>query len=246
MWSRSAAVQSFQDRRAKGFARFETTSDPVNLVGDGRIVGGNSNKEEIQNTFKAILALDLEPLRQSLQSEQYNAYTVLCAFVWRAMKIQKEINCLTEVIVEAFQTAEALDQEYFRTGKAKKSLYGLPFSVKSNFHVKGYDVTVGLAKLLDQPKETTTPFVEFLTGQGAVPFCLTNVPQGLLSYVSSNPLYGTTKNPWDFTRTPGGSSGGEAALMAAGGSAFGIGSDLAGSLRIPASFCGLVSLKPTQ
>uniref|UniRef100_A0A8R1HQM0 Amidase domain-containing protein n=1 Tax=Caenorhabditis japonica TaxID=281687 RepID=A0A8R1HQM0_CAEJA len=134
----------------------------------------------------------------------------------------------------------------FRTGKAKKSLYGLPFSVKSNFHVKGYDVTVGLAKLLDQPKETTTPFVEFLTGQGAVPFCLTNVPQGLLSYVSSNPLYGTTKNPWDFTRTPGGSSGGEAALMAAGGSAFGIGSDLAGSLRIPASFCGLVSLKPTQ
>lgn len=112
--------------------------------------------------------------------------------------------------------------------------------------MENYDVTVGLAKLLEQPKTTTCPMVQFLSDQGAVPFCLTNVPQGLLSYVSSNPIYGTTKNPWDFSRTPGGSSGGEAALLAAGGAAFGIGSDLAGSLRIPAAFCGLVTLKPTQ
>ena len=79
-----------------------------------------------------------------------------------------------------------------------------------------------------------------------IPFVLTNVPQGFLSYTSANTVYGKTLNPHDLTRTPGGSSGGEAALMAAGGTPFGTGSDLGGSMRIPAAFCGLVSLKPTQ
>uniref|UniRef100_A0A1I7SXG3 Amidase domain-containing protein n=1 Tax=Caenorhabditis tropicalis TaxID=1561998 RepID=A0A1I7SXG3_9PELO len=112
--------------------------------------------------------------------------------------------------------------------------------------MNGYEATVGLASLLESKETTTCSFVQFLKNQGAIPFCLTNVPQGLLSYITSNPLYGTTKNPWDFSRTPGGSSGGEAALLAAGGSVFGIGNDLVGSLRIPAAFCGLVTLKPTQ
>ncbi|CAI2349022.1 unnamed protein product [Caenorhabditis sp. 36 PRJEB53466] len=246
MWGKDEAVQQMRTRRAQGFAQFETDSDPSNLVGNARIVGGNESADQIRDTFKSILTLDLESLRKSLQEEKFNAYTVLCAYVWRAMKINKEINAITEVIREAFDYAEQLDSEYYRTEKQKKPLYGLPFSVKSNFFMKGYDVTCGLAKLLNQPKETTCPFVLHLQELGAVPFVLTNVPQGLLSYVSSNPLYGTTKNPWDLTRTPGGSSGGEAALLAAGGAAFGIGSDLAGSLRIPAAFCGLVTLKPTQ
>ncbi|VDM83040.1 unnamed protein product, partial [Strongylus vulgaris] len=80
----------------------------------------------------------------------------------------------------------------------------------------------------------------------SVPFVITNVPQALISFVCSNSVYGTTLNPNDVTRSPGGSSGGEGALFMAGGSAFGIGSDLAGSLRIPAAFCGFVTLKPTE
>ncbi|KAJ1356671.1 hypothetical protein KIN20_014410 [Parelaphostrongylus tenuis] len=79
-----------------------------------------------------------------------------------------------------------------------------------------------------------------------VPFVITNVPQALLSFACSNSVYGTTLNPHDVTRTPGGSSGGEGALFAAGGTPFGMGSDIAGSLRIPAAFCGFVTLKPTQ
>ncbi|CAB60525.1 Monoglyceride lipase faah-4 [Caenorhabditis elegans] len=246
MWGKNrGAVERFQTRREALFDDFKSRSAPASLVNNPRIVKGNETAEQIETTFNEILKLDLIALKSALQTDKYNAYTVLCAFVWRAIDVNSEINCITEVIREAFNTAEALDDNYAQTGE-KGQLFGLPFSVKSNFYMENYDVTVGLAKLLEQPKTTTCPMVQFLSDQGAVPFCLTNVPQGLLSYVSSNPIYGTTKNPWDFSRTPGGSSGGEAALLAAGGAAFGIGSDLAGSLRIPAAFCGLVTLKPTQ
>ena len=80
---------------------------------------------------------------------------------------------------------------------------------------------------------------------GAVPFCLTNVPQTMNTYACSNPVFGLTTHPMDKTRTPGGSSGGEGALIGAGGSILGLGSDIGGSLRVPAHFCGLAALKPT-
>ena len=80
---------------------------------------------------------------------------------------------------------------------------------------------------------------------GGVPFCLTNIPQTMLSYGSSNPIYGATTNPYNTKRSPGGSSSGEAALLAQGGSILGVGSDVGGSLRMPAHFCGITSLKPT-
>ena len=81
---------------------------------------------------------------------------------------------------------------------------------------------------------------------GANPFCLTNVPQTMMSFGSSNPIYGATTNPHDRTRSPGGSSSGEGAILGYGGSILGLGTDRAGSLRIPAAFCGIVSLKPTS
>lgn len=80
---------------------------------------------------------------------------------------------------------------------------------------------------------------------GAIPFCLTNVPQTMNTYACSNPVYGMTTHPLDQERTPGGSSGGEACLIAMGGSILGLGSDVGGSLRIPAHFCGIAALKPT-
>ena len=80
---------------------------------------------------------------------------------------------------------------------------------------------------------------------GAVPFCLTNVPQTMKSFGCSNPIFGETKHPQDDSRTPGGSSGGEACLMALGGSILGIGTDVGGSLRTPAVFCGVAGIKPT-
>ncbi|VDM79324.1 unnamed protein product [Strongylus vulgaris] len=177
------------------------------------------------------------------------------------MEVQERLNCCIEVIREAFDTAAEADRNW--SGKQNKPpLYGIPFSVKGNFYMPGYDCCIGLAKFLDQPRLEECTFVTHLRNIGAVsliffplpvkfslfsvPFVITNVPQALISFVCSNSVYGTTLNPNDVTRSPGGSSGGEGALFMAGGSAFGIGSDLAGSLRIPAAFCGFVTLKPTE
>ncbi|EFO19311.2 hypothetical protein LOAG_09182 [Loa loa] len=112
--------------------------------------------------------------------------------------------------------------------------------------MKGYDCTIGLAKFLQNPMENDCTLVTFLRSQGAIPFVMTTIPQGLLSFSCCSSLYGITSNPHSHSRTPGGSSGGECALFTAGGSTFGIGSDLAGSLRIPASFCGVTTLKLTE
>ncbi|CAL2036702.1 unnamed protein product [Caenorhabditis brenneri] len=242
--SRKRKIRNFRIRQADGFVDFENRTLPANLLHSERINGPKTDAAAIENTFQTILALDFPTLRALLQSEKYNAYTVLSAYVWRAIKTNRKINCITEVIKEAFIDAARLDDEF--RDQSKPVLFGIPFSVKSNFYMNGYEATVGLASLLENRETTTCSLVQFLKDQGAIPFCLTNVPQGLLSYITSNPLYGTTKNPWDFSRTPGGSSGGEAALLAAGGAVFGIGNDLVGSLRIPAAFCGVVTLKPTQ
>ncbi|KJH52261.1 Amidase [Dictyocaulus viviparus] len=187
-----------------------------------------------------------------LQHDEATAVNVLEAYVWKAMEVQKRLNCC----MEAFHTAEEVDKKWSKV-KDKPPMYGIPFSVKGNFYVHksilrisrlvpGYDCCIGLAKFLDQPKIDECSIITHLRSLGAIPFVITNVPQALLSFVCSNAVYGTTVNPFDESRTPGGSSGGEGALFAAGGSPFGIGSDLAGSLRIPAAFCGFVTLKPTQ
>ena len=113
------------------------------------------------------------------------------------------------------------------------------------FYVAGHDSTIGLAQPIGQPAVRDCSFVRALKELHAVPFCLTNVPQTMISFGCSNPVYGETVNPHDRTRTPGGSSGGEAALIAAGGSVLGLGSDVGGSVRVPAHFSGVCGLKPT-
>ncbi|KAM7388342.1 hypothetical protein PAMP_024521 [Pampus punctatissimus] len=98
---------------------------------------------------------------------------------------------------------------------------------------------------LEQPAQQDCVLVEVLKRQGAIPFVKTNVPQSLLNYDCSNPIYGQTLNPQNLQKTPGGSSGGEGALIGGGGSLLGLGTDIGGSIRIPASFCGICGFKPT-
>ncbi|ETN82966.1 hypothetical protein NECAME_07620 [Necator americanus] len=153
-------------------------------------------------------------LGHRLQKDELNAVQALEAYVWKAMEVQERLNCCIEVIKEvgldimdinywsafisqAFDTAAEADKNW-SFSKEKPPLYGIPFSVKGNFYMPGYDCCIGLAKFLGQP------------------------------------------------RSPGGSSGGEGALLMGGGTPFGTGSDLAGSLRIPAAFSGAVTLKPTE
>uniref|UniRef100_A0A671V910 Fatty-acid amide hydrolase 1 n=1 Tax=Sparus aurata TaxID=8175 RepID=A0A671V910_SPAAU len=119
------------------------------------------------------------------------------------------------------------------------------FSVFISQH-KNYDSSCGLIIKLDQPEDKDSVIVEVLKRQGAIPFVKTNLPQGLLNYDCGNPIYGQTVNPCNLQKTPGGSSGGEGALIGGGGSLLGIGTDIGGSVRIPSAFCGICGFKATS
>lgn len=133
-------------------------------------------------------------------------------------------------------------------------LHGLPISLKDQFHVKGVDTTMGYVGWIGgnlgiEPDKTYTvesQIVTELLSLGAVLYCKTSLPQTLLFGETKNNIIGQTLNPINQNLSCGGSSGGEGALMALGGSSVGVGTDIGGSLRIPAGFCGIFSMKPTS
>ncbi|XP_064606003.1 fatty-acid amide hydrolase 1-like [Liolophura sinensis] len=148
-----------------------------------------------------------------------------------------------QVLINLLQDlAKACDNSVSKGGM----LHGVPVSIKENYCLKGYDCTAGIAGLLGNTFQEDAVIVQVLKAQGAVPFIRTNIPQTLLSAECSNPIYGVTVNPHDVSRCPGGSSGGEGALVGSEGSILGFGTDIGGSLRIPAHMCGIYSLKPTR
>ncbi|XP_047645145.1 vitamin D3 hydroxylase-associated protein-like isoform X2 [Phacochoerus africanus] len=191
---------------------------------------------------KPILELPLEKLAQKLQADELSLESALCSYLEEALRVHHEVNCLTDFLEECEEQLQALK-------KLKKTerglLYGVPISLKDPYDCMGHDSTCGLAQFLEKPAAKDGVIVKVLKAQGAIPFVKTNVPQTLLSFDCSNPIYGQTLNPLNLKKTPGGSSGGEGALLAGGGSILGMGTDTGGSIRIPASFCGLCGLRTT-
>ncbi|KAF0297513.1 Fatty acid amide hydrolase 1 [Amphibalanus amphitrite] len=189
-----------------------------------------------------IVELPLAQLIEQLQSGKITATEALRAYQAKAMEITEQYNCITEFVTTAEERAAALDA----LPESKRGpLHGVPISVKDSIDLEGFDSTLGLAKYLDRPAASNATLVQTLIDLGAVPFCKTNVPQTLMSFGCSNPVWGVTTNIRDPARVPGGSSGGEAVLVAAGGSPLGLGSDIGGSARVPALFSGCCGFKPT-
>src|SRR5204862_5109033 len=124
-------------------------------------------------------------------------------------------------------------------------LHGVPISIKSSISVTGMPYEAGTKLRAGAVGETDAPLVSRLRNAGAIVLGVTNPPELLMAWETDNLLYGRTNNPWDLSRTPGGSSGGEAAAMPSGCSAGGVGSDGGGSIRVPAHFSGICGLKPT-
>ena len=142
--------------------------------------------------------------------------------------------------------ARATDaDEALARGNASGVLHGVPVTIKESFAYRGSPNTWGLPSLKDATSPRTAVAVERLESAGAIVIGKTNVPVMLGDWQSYNPIYATTNNPWDLTRTPGGSTGGGAAALAAGLGCLTIGSDLSGSIRIPAHFCGVYGHKPS-
>ncbi|NWT62954.1 VDHAP protein, partial [Erythrocercus mccallii] len=188
----------------------------------------------------AILSLSLLELTGRLQEGSLSPRTVLYTYVEKALEVTQQTNCLRHFIPECEEQLQEVERR-----KEKGLLYGIPVSIKDHIGHKGQLATCGLVQCLGTLMEDDSVLVKVLKRQGAIPFAMTNVPQSLFSYECSNPIFGQTLNPLNPRRSPGGSSGGEAALIAGGGSILGIGSDLGGSIRLPSSFCGLCGLKPT-
>ncbi|KAK3588105.1 hypothetical protein CHS0354_012163 [Potamilus streckersoni] len=194
-----------------------------------------------EEALQAICNLPTSELQEGLQSGKYSALEVLAAYQTKALQVNKRLNCVTEPILEAKANAKSLDEHAEKEGL----LYGIPVSLKENYQLKGYDCTMGLVNYTGKLFKDDAVLVKVLRKQGAIPFVRTNIPQIMMTYECSNPIYGRTDNPYDATRTPGGSTGGEAALITAGGSIIGFGSDIGGSIRVPSHFCGCYGLKTT-
>jgi amidase len=145
-----------------------------------------------------------------------------------------------EALAQAKQADEAVAHN-----QATGALHGVPINVKESFGVQGRPCTWGVPALKDMKAERHSVPVRRLLDAGAILLGATNVPLNLTDHQSFNDIYGRTNNPWDLERSPGGSSGGSAASLAAGMAFFSIGSDIGGSIRVPAAFCGIYGHKPT-
>lgn len=202
---------------------------------------------------RTILGKPIQELVQDVHKQITSPVDILRAYGKVTVKAQEKTNCVTEIL---FPEAEQWAQNEVNL---KGPLAGIPVSLKDSIQVGGFDISVGYSKHTGKPYAKDGAMVRMLkdagkgvkcrvaavllTHAGAVPFVKTNLPITLLSFESTNDVWGRSTNPHNNKYSPGGSTGGESALLAFGGSRIGIGSDVAGSVRVPAHFSGCYSLR---
>jgi amidase len=186
----------------------------------------------------------IKELTEALQARQTSASELVEHTVARIEALDQRLNA---VVVRDFdrarEAATAADVALARGERG--SLLGVPMTIKEAFNVAGLPTTWGFPQFKDFVPNEDALIVSRVKSAGAVILGKTNVPLGLADFQSYNDIYGTTNNPWDIGRSPGGSSGGSAAALAAGFGPLSFGSDIGGSLRVPAHFCGVHAHKPT-
>lgn len=189
--------------------------------------------------------LSATELRLALDRGECSSLDIVDALIARRLQVDPQVRAFVASLdAEARDSAKRADRER-SSGMAVGLLHGMPISIKENIDLQGMDSTMGLRHRQNKPAASDAVTVRVLREQGAIPLGKTNVPQLLLAQESENVIWGMTHNPWHLGRSPGGSSGGEAAAIASGQSPWGIGTDIGGSIRIPCHFCGIAGLKPT-
>lgn len=197
-----------------------------------------------------ILNASVTELLNLLNTDQTTSEEILKVYHSRAISHGLRLELIAESnYQEALVLAKQCDQKRKKTPQEKRAelggLFGIPISIKDSFIQKGLDSTCGQASLVFKPNTKDGEIIALLKARGAIPFIRSNVPQTLGIMDCVNSIWGRGLNPWNNQRAVGGSSGGEGGLIAARCSPIGLGSDALGSVRIPASFCGVVGFKPT-
>ncbi|MBP2076477.1 amidase [Oceanobacillus polygoni] len=191
-----------------------------------------------------LVAMDATSIASAIQNKQVTCKAAVSAYIAHILNVNPNINAMVEDRFDAaIYEANELDQMLAR-GEVKGPLHGVPISVKESLHVAEMKTTGGLEHRQDLISRVDAEVVGRLKKAGAIILGKTNTPALCFCQETENKLYGRTNNPWDTNRTAGGSSGGEGALLAVGGAAAGIGSDIGGSIRFPAHFNGIVGFKP--
>jgi len=196
-------------------------------------------------TQEALIRMAAGELVAAIRAGEVSAAEAVEAHIARIEAVNLTINA---VVVKRYDEARAearVADERRASGEPLGPLHGVPVTIKESLDLAGTPSTFGVTTRAKTLAERDDPYVARLRAAGAIVLGKTNVAQLLMYIESDNPVYDRTKNPWNLERAVGGSSGGQAAIIATGGSALGLGTDIGGSLRFPAAFCGVASLKPT-
>jgi len=184
-------------------------------------------------------------MAEQVRQKKISPVELLEAHLARIARLNRSLNAFVDLDEErARRDAMVLEKEA-GSGKIRGALHGVPISIKSSIDVAGLRCEAGTRLRAGRVAASDAVLVARLRNAGAIILGVTNTPEFLMAWETDNLLYGQTRSPWDVARTPGGSSGGEAAAIASGCSAGGVGSDGGGSIRVPAHFSGICGLKPT-
>ncbi len=187
----------------------------------------------------------LSHVSERLRAKQVSPLELLDSQLARIAALQPKLNAFVHLDPDAARTAALYATERLSRNTSVGRLHGIPLTIKSCFDVIGWPNAAGSLLRAEEIPSRSATIVDRLRAAGAILVGTTNTPEFLMAYETDNRLTGRTSNPWNLARSAGGSSGGEAAAIAAGLSFGGVGSDGGGSARLPAHFCGICGLKPT-
>ncbi|MDP9161204.1 MAG: amidase [Acidobacteriota bacterium] len=184
-------------------------------------------------------------MAEKIRNKEISSVELVEAHLSEIEKLNPKLNAFVQLNAEGALEEARAAQDRLQRGEAIGPLHGVPISIKSAINVAGMRCEAGTMLRAGHVAREDAPLVSRLRQAGAIVIGVTNTPELLMAWETDNLLYGRTNNPWDLSRTAGGSSGGEAAAIASGCSAAGVGSDGGGSIRVPAHFSGICGLKPT-
>jgi amidase len=194
--------------------------------------------------MKDLIYASAATLARTIKSKEVSSEEVVKAHIARIEEVNPKLNAVVQLTAEsALKQAREADA-LLAKGKIMGPLHGVPVTIKDNIETAGVVSTSGTKGRAQFVPAEDAVVVTRMKAAGAIMIGKTNLPEVGLAFESDNLVYGRTNNPYDLERTPGGSSGGEAAIIAAGGSPLGLGNDAGGSIRLPSHFCGTAGIKP--